>query len=307
LEQLGSKEEVRQAVAQARRDRKTVALVPTMGALHEGHLSLTRAARKRADIVAVSVFVNPTQFGAGEDVAVYPRDLERDLGLLDAEGVDLVFTPTVETMYAAGASTTVDPGTLGTVLEGAVRPGHFGGVATVVAKLFALFMPDLALFGDKDYQQLLVIRTLARDLDFPVTIVGCPTVRELDGLAISSRNAYLSPEQRAIAPVLYRALSEAVRKAEHGQTSASALEAAMAEVLACEPSVEPDYAVVRDAEALEPVELLLVGRPARALVAARVGTTRLIDNVAVVLGGRAPAEWQRAVVHPRPGGPGGMS
>jgi len=286
LEQLDSKEEARQAVAQARRDRKTVALVPTMGALHEGHLSLTRGARKRADIVAVSVFVNPTQFGAAEDVAAYPRDLERDLELLDAEGVDIVFTPTAETMYAADASTTVDPGPLGTVLEGAARPGHFGGVATIVAKLFAMFMPDLALFGEKDYQQLLVIRRLARDLDFPVMIVGSPTVRELDGLAMSSRNAYLSPEQRAVAPVLYRALSEAVRKAEHGQASVAVLEAAMAEALACEPSVEPSYAVVRDAVTLDPLERLEEGRPARALVAAQVGTARLIDNVTVTLAGR---------------------
>jgi pantoate--beta-alanine ligase len=192
-------------------------------------------------------------------------------------------------MYAADASTTVDPGALGTVLEGAVRPVHFGGVATVVAKLLATFMPDLALFGEKDYQQLLVIRRLVRDLDFAVTVVACPTVRELDGLAMSSRNAYLAPEQRAAAPVLYRALSEAVRKAEHGQASAPALEAAMAEVLACEPSVEPDYAVVRDAETLEPIETLSEGRPARALVAARVGAARLIDNVGVSLGAAATA------------------
>jgi pantoate--beta-alanine ligase len=285
LEQLDSKEEVRQAVAEARRDGKTVALVPTMGALHEGHLSLVRAALRRADVAAVSVFVNPTQFGPGEDLAAYPRDLARDLDLLAAEGVDLVFTPTPEAMYASDATTTVEPGLPATTLEGAVRPGHFAGVATVVTKLLATFTPALALFGEKDYQQLLVVRQLVRDLDFPVTIVGCPTVREIDGLAMSSRNAYLSPEQRAVAPVLYRALSEAARKAEHGQASVAAIEASMAEVLACEPSVAPDYAVVRHAETLEPLERLEPGVPARALVAARIGSTRLIDNAAVTLGG----------------------
>jgi pantoate--beta-alanine ligase len=284
VERLDSKAEVRQAVAEARRERKTVALVPTMGALHEGHLSLVRAARERADYVAVSIFVNPTQFGPGEDLAAYPRDLSGDLDKLESEAVALVFTPTAETMYAKDASTSVDVGPLGTVLEGAVRPTHFAGVATIVAKLFATFVPDIALFGEKDYQQLLVVRRLARDLDFPVTIVGCPTVREVDGLARSSRNSYLSPEQRSVAPVLYRALTEAVRKAEAGQSSVREIEAAMMAALACEPSVDVDYYVVRDAETLERPPGLEEGRPVRALVAARVGSTRLIDNVAVSLG-----------------------
>jgi pantoate--beta-alanine ligase len=285
VEQLDSKEEVRKAVSEIRRDRATrIALVPTMGALHAGHLSLVRAARKRADVVAVSVFVNPAQFGPGEDLAAYPRDPAGDLGLLKAEGVDVVFTPSAETMYAADASTTVDPGPIARLLEGAVRPTHFAGVATVVTKLLATFMPDLALFGEKDYQQLLVVERMARDLDFPVAVVGCPIVREISGLALSSRNAYLSAEQRAIAPVIYRALTEAVRKAEHGQAAVFELEAAMAEALANEPGVAVDYAVVRDAETLEPISVLEPDRPARALVAARLGSTRLIDNVAVKLG-----------------------
>ena len=284
MEQLDSKEDVRRAVAQARRDEQTVALVPTMGALHAGHLSLVRAARERAGLVAVSVFVNPTQFGPGEDLAAYPRDLQGDLGLLAAEGVDLVFSPTPETMYAPDASTTVDPGEIGTLLEGAVRPVHFAGVATVVAKLLALLDPDIAFFGEKDYQQLLVVRRLVRDLDFAVTVVGCQTVREPDGLALSSRNAYLSREERAVAPTLHRALTEAARLAGGGTASVAELEAAMARVLAAEPSVRPDYAVVRDADTLASIETLEQGRPARALIAARVGPTRLIDNMTVALG-----------------------
>ena len=259
MERLESKEEVRSSVAQARRDGRTLALVPTMGALHEGHLSLVRAARERADVVTVSIFVNPTQFAPNEDLDRYPRDIEGDIAKLQAEGADFVFTPGVEEMYPPGAVTSVDPGPLATVLEGEVRPTHFAGVATIVAKLFAITSPDLAFFGEKDYQQLLVVRALARDLDCPVTVVGCPVVRELDGLAMSSRNVHLSREQRAAAPVLYRALTEAVRKAEHGQASVAVVEAAMTEALAYEPLLLADYAVVRDAQTLEP------GGPVRGL------------------------------------------
>ncbi len=295
MERITSKEETRQTIGPSRRDGKTIALVPTMGALHEGHLTLVRAARSRADIVVVSIFVNPTQFGPDEDLDAYPRDLPRDLELLDAEGVDVVFTPNPDSMYAPDAQVTVDPGPLADVLEGSIRPGHFRGVATVVAKLFAIVGPDLAFMGEKDYQQLLVVKRMVTDLDLAVSVVGVPTVREVDGLALSSRNAYLSPEQRGVAPVLYHALHEAQRLAERGQADPARLEAAMAEVLASRPEAEVDYAVVRDAARLAPVERLEEGRPARALIAARVGPARLIDNAAVALGDLAP-EWQRAVI-----------
>ena len=283
MERLTSKEEMHQAVTAARRHDRRVALVPTMGALHEGHLSLVRAAAEQADYVAVSVFVNPTQFGPGEDFAAYPRDLERDIELLGAEGADVVFTPTTETMYAPDAAVTVDPGPLGSVLEGASRPTHFRGVCTVVAKLFAICAPDLAFFGEKDYQQLVVIRRMVHDLDLPVRVVGCPIVRECDGLAMSSRNAYLSPEDRAAATVLYEALRTARSLAAGGEQDAGVLEAVMREVVAAEPRATLDYAVVADPATLEPLETL-GDAPTRALVAARLGHTRLIDNVALDAG-----------------------
>lgn len=283
MEQLGSKEEVRQAIAEARREDKRIALVPTMGAVHDGHLSLVSAARQRADYVAVSVFVNPTQFGQGEDFDAYPRDLARDVDLLGAEGVDLIFTPTPEVMYAAGADVTVDPGRLGMVLEGATRPDHFRGVCTVVTKLFAIVGPDLAFFGEKDYQQLVVVRRMARDLDLPVKIVGAPIVRECDGLAMSSRNVYLTPTQRAAAPVLYHALRGAETLALDGEHDVGLLVDELRSTIEAEPMAELDYAVVVDAATLEPIEALGT-RPARALVAARLGSTRLIDNIALEVG-----------------------
>ncbi len=264
-----------------------------MGALHEGHLALVRAARARADVVAVSIFVNPTQFGPGEDLGAYPRDLPRDLELLGAEGVDLVFTPNPDSMYEPDAQVTVDPGPLGMVLEGAARPGHFSGVATVVTKLFAIVMPDVAFLGEKDYQQLLVVRRLVTDLDFPISVVGVPTEREIDGLALSSRNAYLDPAQRGVAPVLYHALHEAGRLAQRGESDVARLETSMAEVLRTRPEAAAEYAVVRDAATLEPIARLEPGRPARALVAARVGAARLIDNAAIELGDYKP-HWEYA-------------
>jgi len=283
VERLISKGEVRAAVAEARRESKRIALVPTMGALHDGHLSLVRAARERADYVIASIFVNPTQFGPGEDFAAYPRDLDRDLDLLGAEGVDLAFTPTPEVMYATDAQVSVDPGPLGDVLEGVVRPGHFRGVCTVVAKLLAIAQPDLAFFGEKDFQQLTIVRRMARDLDFPVRVVACPTVRECDGLAMSSRNAYLSRDERAAATVLYRALRTAETLALGGERDATVLSEAMRVTVAEEPGVELDYAVVADPATLVALETLS-DQPARALVAARVGATRLIDNLAVEVG-----------------------
>jgi pantoate--beta-alanine ligase len=255
-----------------------VALVPTMGALHEGHRTLVRAARERAAAVVVSVFVNPTQFGPGEDFDRYPRTWDADLAALAEEGADLVFHPDVDDVYPPGAlGVTVDPGPLGSVFEGAVRPGHFAGVLTVVSKLFGLVRPDLALFGEKDYQQLTLIRAMARELALGVEVVGVPTVREDDGLALSSRNRYLSPEQRATAVSLSRALRAG---ADAGPQGAEAVLAAARAVLATEPALLQDYLELTDLD-LGPAP---DAGPARLLVAARTGSTRLLDNTAVQLG-----------------------
>jgi pantoate--beta-alanine ligase len=255
-----------------------VALVPTMGALHEGHRTLVRAAKERAGTVVVSVFVNPTQFGPGEDFDRYPRTWDADLAALAEEGADLVFHPPVEEVYPPGAlGVTVHPGPLGDVLEGAVRPGHFAGVLTVVAKLFGLVRPDIALFGEKDYQQLTLIRAMARELALGVEVVGVPTVREDDGLALSSRNRYLSPEQRATAVTLSRALHAG---ADAGAQGPDAVLAAARAVLATEPDLVQDYLELTDVD-LGPVP---TAGPARLLVAARAGTTRLLDNAPITLG-----------------------
>src|SRR5689334_7058860 len=257
---------------------RRIALVPTMGALHEGHRELIRHARRMpgAGVVTVSIFVNPLQFGPSEDLARYPRSLETDLQICRDEGVELVFAPGVDDMYPAGAMTTVDPGPLGTQLEGAVRPGHFAGVLTVVAKLFHVVAPAVAFFGEKDYQQLVLVKRMAADLNFPLAVVGVPTVREPDGLALSSRNAYLSPEQRPIAATLQRALLAGAAVSARGPEAVLATAHA---VLDAEPAVTVDYLELRDPDlGLDP----RAGR-ARLLVAARLGTTRLIDNVAVLL------------------------
>jgi pantoate--beta-alanine ligase len=255
-----------------------VALVPTMGALHEGHRALVRAARERAGSVVVSVFVNPTQFGAGEDLDRYPRTWDADLAALTEEGTDVVFHPPVDEVYPPGAlGVTVDPGPLGSVLEGAVRPGHFAGVLTVVAKLFGLARPDLALFGEKDYQQLTLVRAMVRELALPVEVVGVPTVREDDGMALSSRNRYLAPEERARAATLNRALRAGGDAGPHG---ADAVLAAAREVLAGAPELVPDYLELTDPD-LGPAP---AAGPARLLLAARAGSTRLLDNVPVTLG-----------------------
>ena len=257
---------------------RRIALVPTMGALHEGHRELVRHARRApgATTTVVSIFVNPLQFGAGEDLERYPRPLEADLDACREEGVELVFTPGVPDMYPEGAEITVQPGALGSELEGTVRPGHFAGVLTVVAKLFHIVAPDVAFFGEKDYQQLVLIKKMVRDLDFPLAVVGVPTVREPDGLALSSRNAYLSPDDRARATTLYRALTAGTGVSARGP--AAVLDAAAA-VLAEEPALQVEYLALRDPE-LRPDP---TAGPARLLVAARLGTTRLIDNVPVQL------------------------
>jgi pantoate--beta-alanine ligase len=276
IERIGSKDEVRAAVAEARREGRRIGFVPTMGALHEGHLSLVRAACARTDFVVASVFVNPLQFGEGEDFSAYPRRVETDLEALGAEGVDIAFTPTAEVMYADGPLVTVDPGQLASRWEGEVRPGHFRGVATVVAKLLNIVRPDLAFFGEKDYQQLQIVKRLVVDLDLGLGVVGVPIVRDDDGLALSSRNAYLSEEERGAALGLSEALEEAARALAWGERDAREVEAAMRSKAAEHPGLLLDYAAVVDPATLEPVAR--VDAPSRALVAGRVGATRLIDN-----------------------------
>ncbi|HJR80253.1 MAG TPA: pantoate--beta-alanine ligase [Anaerolineales bacterium] len=254
----------------------TVGLVPTMGYLHEGHLSLVRRAREECDHFVVSIFVNPTQFGPSEDLAKYPRDLERDLGLLEPIGVDLVWMPTAEMMYPPGYQTWVDVEAMTRPLEGAMRPGHFRGVTTVVAKLFNAVQPHRAYFGQKDAQQAAVIRQMARDLNFPVEIVVCPIVREPDGLAMSSRNVYLDPDQRKAATVLYRSLSAAKEAYVRGERDAEKLRGKMKEVLAGQPLAQVQYVSCADYDTLE--ELETVKGKALLSMAVFLGKTRLIDN-----------------------------
>ncbi len=253
-----------------------VGFVPTMGYLHEGHVSLARRAREECDNVVVSIFVNPTQFGPNEDLSKYPRDLERDLRLLEPVGVDLVWTPGPEVMYPPGFATWVEVEGLTKPLEGAARPGHFRGVTTVVAKLFNAVQPHRAYFGQKDAQQAAVIRKMTRDLDFPIEIVVCPTVREADGLAMSSRNNYLSPEERAAATILFRALTAAKSAYERGERSAEALRQILSETLASEPRAQAQYVSVADYDTLE--ELETVTGKALLSMAVFLGKTRLIDN-----------------------------
>jgi pantoate--beta-alanine ligase len=270
------------------RAKGPVALVPTMGALHEGHLTLVREARTKAASVVVSIFVNPTQFGPNEDLEAYPRQLAEDSRLLEAQGVDLLWAPPVEEVYPEGFATTISVSGVSEGLCGATRPGHFDGVATVVAKLFNQVRPDLALFGEKDWQQLAVIRRMTRDLDLTQpraeAIHGVATVREGDGLALSSRNRYLSPDDRQRAATLPRAMREAIARIEGGEP-VSAVLLALKQALTEGGFAGVDYAELADAESLEPLGQL-GSRPARLLVAARIGGTRLIDNMAV--GRRAP-------------------
>jgi pantoate--beta-alanine ligase len=271
---------LRDARASFRDARDTVALVPTMGALHPGHLALVEEARRRARRVVVSIFVNPTQFGPNEDLTAYPRREGTDVKLLEDAGCDLLWLPTVEEMYPLGASTTVTVGGVSEGLCGAARPGHFAGVATVVAKLFNQVRPDFAVFGEKDYQQLAVIRQMNRDLDFGIDVIGVATQREDDGLALSSRNIYLSDANRVAARALPRALGEAARAIQAGGDTAIILDHARSRILAGGfDSVE--YVELRDAATLAPMTTL--DRDARILAAARLGGTRLIDNLAVTL------------------------
>jgi len=270
--------ELRRHVARWRVQGERIGLVPTMGALHAGHIALVAAARARGDRAIVSIFVNPKQFGPREDFSTYPRPVADDLAKLAAADVDLVFMPTVAEMYPSGFTTAVSLGGPAAELEGAHRPGHFDGVATVVAKLLIQGAPDFAFFGEKDYQQLLVVRRMARDLDLPVEIVGVPTVRDPDGLALSSRNAYLSAEERRAAPSLHRAMRDAATAIAAGTAPAAALRRAL-DVLT-EAGFRPEYLELRDAATLAPLTTAPNG-PARLLAAAHLGRTRLIDNIPV--------------------------
>jgi pantoate--beta-alanine ligase len=263
-----------------REEGKMVGFVPTLGALHDGHLSLVRRAKADCDVVVVSVFVNPKQFGAGEDFDAYPRPLARDQQLASEAQADALFAPSVEEMYPAGFQTVVDVPGLGSLLEGAHRPGHFAGVATVVTKLLNMVQPNRAYFGQKDYQQLLLIERVARDLNQTADIVMVPTMREPDGLAMSSRNVYLSPEQRHAAPVLSQALKLAEERIHAGASDPQALTAELSALIAAEPLAQPDYIALVDPETLQPV-ISLTETPVLIALAVRFGTTRLIDNALV--------------------------
>ena len=261
-----------------RRDNLSVALVPTMGALHKGHITLMERAKKMADRVVATIFVNPKQFGPREDFAAYPRQENTDFEMLNAAGVHLLFAPDVTAMYPPGFATTVEVTGISDVLDGLARPGHFNGVATVVSKLLLQTLPDIALFGEKDYQQLAVIRRLVADLNIPVDIIGVPTVRDADGLAMSSRNAYLTPEERAIAPALYAAITSAAQAIAGGADIAKTLSDAQA-VLVRKGFGKIDYVEARHAETLAP--LTSKDEPGRILAAAHLGRARLIDNVGI--------------------------
>jgi len=283
MEVIKSPSEMQQRASAWRREGKVIAFVPTMGYFHEGHLSLMREGRKRGDVLVVSIFVNPTQFGPGEDFDRYPRDMERDLRMAEEVGVDVIFAPTVEEMYPEGYQTYVEVEKVTQHLCGLSRPGHFRGVTTVVTKLFNIVKPHVALFGQKDYQQLITIERMVKDLNMDVEIVGMPTVREEDGLAASSRNVYLSPEERKAALSLYRSLRRAEELFSEGVRESQRILEEVRGVLEAEPLLKIDYVHVCDPETLEDIEGP-IGERALVAVAAKVGTTRLIDNT--LLGGR---------------------
>ncbi len=274
----GKLDEVRSLVRSARADGNSIGLVPTMGALHEGHASLISRARRDNDFVVLSIFVNPTQFGPSDDFEKYPRQLEQDAAIAEELGVDLIFAPTAEAMYPPDFVTYVEVEKLTAELCGAFRPGHFRGVTTVVSKLFNIVSPDRAYFGQKDYQQLLVIERMTRDLDLPIEVIGCPTIRETDGLAISSRNQYLTPQQRSAAPAIYQALQQGAEAVRAG-ASAPEAEAIVAARIANEPLLEIQYTRAVDPRNL--VEPGWAGPPMLLAVASFAGDTRLIDNLLV--------------------------
>jgi len=277
LELIKTKDELRNILKEHRREGKSIGFVPTMGFLHEGHLSLIRKARQENDLVVVSIFVNPTQFGEGEDYGTYPRDLARDMEGCKQTGVDIVFAPDAKEMYAADSTTFVDMDRLTDRLCGASRPGHFRGVMTVVSKLFNIVRPDRAYFGQKDAQQVLVIKRMVQDLDFDVQIVEVPIAREADGLAMSSRNTYLSPQEREAALVLSQALFDAKRRIEGGERDGDVIRAGIIQRISAQPLARLDYAEVVDDKTLEPLREIRGG--VLIALAVRIGATRLIDNI----------------------------
>jgi pantoate--beta-alanine ligase len=270
---------LREELRPIRASGKRIALVPTMGALHEGHISLIRLARQKADYVVCSIFVNPKQFGEGEDLDAYPRTLEQDVRLLDEVKTDLVFAPSPDEIYPEGFASKVSVAGISEGLCGDDRPGHFDGVATVVAKLLLMVLPDIAIFGEKDYQQLMVIDRMVRDLNIPVEIIGAPIVRAEDGLALSSRNEYLSAERRAIAPKLYEVLADLAKEIKEGEDAGLVI--AKAEGRLVDYGFEVDYLELRSGRNLEPRGGLIEGERSRLFAAVRLGTTRLIDNIAI--------------------------
>ncbi|ACP25858.1 pantoate--beta-alanine ligase [Sinorhizobium fredii NGR234] len=277
MKTIASIAELRAALAEHRRAGRTIGLVPTMGYLHVGHMELVRRARGENDVVVASIFVNPLQFGPNEDLAKYPRDLARDEKMLTEGGVDFLFAPGVADMYPQPMEAVVDLPKLGSELEGSVRPGHFAGVATVVTKLFNIVQPDRAYFGEKDFQQLQIIRRMVEDLAQPVTVVGVPTVREADGLACSSRNVYLTADERRAAAIVPKGLDEAERLIGSGVTDAAAVEKGVTEFLSNEPLARPEVVALRDPLTLEPVSEI-GEKPVLLLLFVRFGTTKLLDN-----------------------------
>lgn len=277
--------QIRETLNQARGEGKLVGLVPTMGYLHEGHLSLMRRARAECDVVVATIFVNPLQFAPSEDLSTYPRDLDHDRALASAAGVDILFVPEVAEMYPGEVATSVCVERLSSAMEGASRPTHFSGVATVVSKIFNIVGPCQAYFGEKDYQQLAVVKQMVKDLSIPVEVVGAETIREADGLAMSSRNAYLTAAERHSATVLKRALDEGTAAIQRGELSGQAIRRVMCEVVAQEPLAQLDYAEVVDPETLEALQDLngYRGQDVRLLIAAQVGKPRLLDNVAAAV------------------------
>lgn len=281
MQVLSTKAEFREYLENVRALGRTVGLVPTMGALHEGHLSLLRAAAADCDVVALTIFVNPLQFGAGEDLSAYPRPLDRDLELAEEAGVDVVFTPSTDEMYPEPTLSTVHVDQLTDGMEGASRPTHFDGVTTVVTKLFNIAGQSRVYFGEKDFQQLAVVRRMAADLDQPVTVIGCPIVRETDGLAMSSRNIYLSSAEREAATVINRALRAGAAMISAGESDPAVIEAHMASIIEAEPLAELDYAVVVEPDSLVTPAELMSGTNVRLLMVAKVGSPRLLDNLGV--------------------------
>jgi pantoate--beta-alanine ligase len=277
---IRTKNELKEAIRSERKLGKKVALVPTMGALHQGHISLVNLAKQHAESVVASIFVNPTQFGPNEDFSKYPRTEKEDIGKLEAFGVAIAYIPTIEEMYPEGSITQIHIDKISEELCGAFRPGHFNGVATIVTKLFIQALPDIALFGEKDYQQLYIIRQVVRDLDIPVNIIGAPIIREKDGLAMSSRNRYLSEQEQKVAVSMYKTLSNAAKELQQGKESDDVLLTAK-ELLLHAGFIKVDYVELRDATTLSPVKNAM--KPARLLAAAYLGTMRLIDNLEVTI------------------------